>query len=194
MQLREVNNYIHDRVLQTITTIQNTADDAKTVRKLARNLELELREWISGKNTKVDESISKQLEMIIRSVEEEFDESIEYVSTGDISPNILGDDKTRAILNACTQALINALSHGKPPYNVMLSAKQSKIEIFIRDHGDGFDIKSIPDLHYGVKESIIQRIKDVGGEVKIRSEIKTDNLADIDTKNFGTEVSICIKL
>ena len=43
------------------------------------------------------------------------------------------------------------------------------VEVFVRDHGDGFDVDAIPANRLGIRESIIGRIKRRGGTVEIVS-------------------------
>ena len=43
------------------------------------------------------------------------------------------------------------------------------MEVFVRDHGNGFDVNAIPANRLGIRESIIGRIKRRGGTVEIVS-------------------------
>ena len=43
------------------------------------------------------------------------------------------------------------------------------VEVFVRDHGEGFDMDSIPPDRLGIRESFIGRVKRRGGTVEIVS-------------------------
>ena len=95
------------------------------------------------------------------------------VTVGDAQPSA----QTDALLDATQQALINAVTHGGEPISVYCEAGDDMVEVFVRDHGEGFDIATIPANRLGIRESIIGRIKRRGGTVEIVSRPK-----------WGTEV------
>src|SRR5690606_26433978 len=49
-----------------------------------------------------------------------------------------------AVLLATREALLNAARHGSPPVTVYLEASEDRVEVFVRDRGEGFDIAAIP--------------------------------------------------
>ena len=51
------------------------------------------------------------------------------------------------------------------------------MDVYVRDHGEGFDVNAIPEGRLGIRESIIGRIKRRGGTVQIVSRT-----------HWGTEV------
>ena len=52
------------------------------------------------------------------------------------------------------------------------------VEAFVKDHGEGFDPGLIADDRHGVRDSIVGRMRRVGGEASIRSGAR------------GTEISL----
>ena len=64
---------------------------------------------------------------------------------------------------------VNAVTHGGEPVSVYCEAGDKLVEVFVRDHGDGFDVEAIPANRLGIRESIIGRIKRRGGTVEIVS-------------------------
>lgn len=157
--------HLHDGVLQTLALIQLHADDQQTVFSLARQQERELREWLYQERTTSDRSVNAGLKQIAAHVEDTHGKPIEVVTVGDARPSA----QTDALLDATQQALVNAVTHGGEPVSVYCEAGDKLVEVFVRDHGDGFDVEAIPANRLGIRESIIGRIKRRGGTVEIVS-------------------------
>ena len=94
---------------------------------------------------------------------------------GDARPSA----QTDALLDAARQALVNAATHGGEPISVYCEASGGTVEVFVRDHGNGFDVHTIPEDRLGIRESIVGRIKRRGGTVEIVSR-----------PHWGTEVAM----
>lgn len=169
----DMTAHLHDGVLQTLALIQLHADDQQTVFSLARQQERELREWLYQEHTTSDRSVNAGLKQIAAQVEDTHGKPIEVVTVGDAQPS----SQTDALLDATQQALINAVTHGDEPISVYCEASDKLVEVFVRDHGDGFDINAVPASRLGLRESIIGRVKRRGGTVEIVSR-----------PNWGTEV------
>lgn len=169
----DMTAHLHDGVLQTLALIQLHAGEAQTVFTLARSQERELREWLYQERSTSDRSIKAGLKLITAQVEDDHGKPIEVVTVGDAQPSA----QTDALLDATRQALVNAVTHGAEPISVYCEVHDGTVEIFVRDHGNGFDIHAIPQSRLGIKESIIGRIQRRGGTVEIVSR-----------KGWGTEV------
>jgi signal transduction histidine kinase len=78
-------------------------------------------------------------------------------------------DVEDALVGATREALLNVLKHAGVSHAVVHAADlQGGVEIVVRDHGSGFEIDA--GLRgFGLKESIRQRMHEVGGEVEITS-------------------------
>ena len=161
----DMTAHLHDGVLQTLALIQLHADDQQTVFSLARQQERELREWLYQERTTSDRSVNAGLKQIAAHVEDTHGKPIEVVTVGDARPSA----QTDALLDATQQALVNAVTHGGEPVSVYCEAGDKLVEVFVRDHGDGFDVDAIPANRLGIRESIIGRIKRRGGTVEIVS-------------------------
>lgn len=161
----DMTAHLHDGVLQTLALIQLHSEEAATVFTLARQQERELREWLYQERTTSDRSVSAGLKDIAAQVEDEHGRPVEVVTVGDARPSA----QTDALLDATRQALINAVTHGGEPVSVYCEAGDTQVEVFVRDHGDGFDTKAIPEGRLGIRESIIGRIRRRGGTVEIVS-------------------------
>lgn len=149
----DMTAHLHDGVLQTLALIQLHADDQQTVFSLARQQERELREWLYQERTTSDRSVNAGLKQIAAHVEDTHGKPIEVVTVGDARPSA----QTDALLDATQQALVNAVTHGGEPVSVYCEAGDKLVEVFVRDHGDGFDVDAIPANRPGIRESIIGR-------------------------------------
>jgi signal transduction histidine kinase len=117
--------------------------------------------------------VSRGLRDIAAQVEDEHGKPIEVVTVGDALPSA----QTDALLDASRQALVNAAMHGGEPISVYCEAGNGTVEVFVRDHGAGFDVDAVPANRLGIKESIVGRVTRRGGTVEIVSK-----------PNWGTEV------
>lgn len=161
----DMTAHLHDGVLQTLALIQLHSENPSTVFTLARGQERELREWLYQERSTSDRSVSAGLKQIAAEVEDEHGKPIEVVTVGDAHPSA----QTDALLDATRQALVNAVTHGSEPVSLYCEATDTTVEVFVRDHGEGFDIDAIPPDRLGIRESIIGRIKRRGGTVEIVS-------------------------
>jgi len=101
---------------------------------------------------------------------------IELVVTGDRTLDAGGT----ALVRALREALLNAVRHGAPPVSVYVEVGPGVVEAFVRDHGPGFDLAEVPQDRFGVRESILGRMRRHGGSAAIRR------------LEHGTEVSITL--
>ena len=133
---------------------------------MARAQERELREWLYDDRPAPGTSVAAALREIVAEVEDSRSGpsgdpvAIESVVVGDRVP----DADTEALLQATREALVNAVVHGRPPVSLYLEVGPSQVEVFVRDHGDGFDLDEVASDRFGVRESIIGRVRRRGGD------------------------------
>lgn len=60
--------------------------------------------------------------------------------------------------------------HGRPPVSLYLEVGDEAVEVFVRDHGEGFDIDAVPADRFGVRESILGRVRRRGGTASVTSK------------------------
>lgn len=173
----DIAAHLHDSVLQTLALIRSRADQPDDVARLARAQERELREWLYDDRTTPGTSLAAELRGVVAEVEDGRGVPIETVVVGDRVP----DAGTESLLQATREALVNAVVHGKPPVSLYLEVGADQVEVFVRDHGEGFEMEAVPADRFGVRESIIGRIRRRGGTVTVRS-----------TPDRGTEVHLCL--
>lgn len=175
----DMTAHLHDGVLQTLALVQLHADEPQTVLALARSQERDLRNWLYQDRTPSDRSVGAGLKQIAAHVEDESGKPVEVVIVGDAQPSA----QTDALLDATRQALVNAVTHGEEPISVYCESGREKVEVFVRDHGPGFNLDEIPPDRLGIKESIIGRVRRRGGTVEIVSR-----------SGWGTEVRMHMPL
>jgi signal transduction histidine kinase len=175
----DMTAHLHDGVLQTLALIQLHADDSVAVSTLARSQERSLRDWLYQDRTPADRSVSSGIRDIAAAIEVEQGKAIEVVTVSDAQPS----PQSEALLDATRQALHNAAKHGGGAISVYSEAHDGVIEVFVRDHGEGFDVQAIPEDRLGIRESIIGRLRRKGGSVDIVSR-----------PGWGTEVRMRMPL
>jgi signal transduction histidine kinase/phage shock protein PspC (stress-responsive transcriptional regulator) len=181
----DIAAHLHDSVLQTLALIRARADEPTEVARMARAQERELREWLYDDRPAPGTSVAAALRAIVAEIEDSRSGPggeavvIDLVVVGDRAP----DAATEALLQATREALVNAVVHGRAPVSLYLEVGPEVIEVFVRDRGDGFDLESIPPDRFGVRESIIGRVRRRGGSASVQS--KDGN---------GTEVHLSVPL
>lgn len=183
---------LHDSVLQTLALIQLNAHDSKKVAALAHAQERDLREWLYGESDAAPtdeahqpgssdekETFVAALKRIVAEVEDSSQSSIEVVTVGDTPAT----NRLNPILAAAREAMRNATHHGNPPVTVYEEASPHLLQVFVRDHGEGFDADRLPTGRMGVSESIVGRMRQAGGTADIVSR-----------PEWGTEVRLSMPL
>ncbi|MHB1065488.1 MAG: ATP-binding protein, partial [Georgenia sp.] len=131
----DIAAHLHDSVLQTLSMIRSRAGDNEEVSRLARAQERELRDWLYTDRPAPGTSTADALREIAAEVEDLRGVPVEVVTAGDVEP-----DETTPVLGAATrEALANAVVHGRPPVTVYVEVTAEQVEVFVRDHGEGFD-------------------------------------------------------
>ncbi len=162
----EMAAHLHDSVLQTLALMQRT-DDPRRMATLARAQERELRTWLYGRGQVTGADVlSTSLEAAAARVERDHDVVVEVVTVGDAAL----DDRTRAVVGAATEAMVNAAKHsGEPRVSVYLEVDEGTAEVWVTDQGKGFDRLLVPDDRRGISESIIARMSRNGGLAEVNS-------------------------
>jgi signal transduction histidine kinase len=162
----EVAAHLHDSVLQTLALIQRS-DDSQRMAMLARHQETELRDWLYG-IAPLDgvDLVSTALKQAAARVESDFQIPIDVVTVGDVAV----DDRTRALVLASAEAMVNAAKHaGVDRISLYLEVQDEEVQVYVTDQGQGFDIGGVPSDRKGISDSIRARMEKVGGEVAIDS-------------------------
>jgi signal transduction histidine kinase len=163
----EVAAHVHDSVLHTLTLIQRHVDDPRTVTRLARAQERELRGWLYRPSAQeAESSMTVALEEVAAEVEDAHGVAIEVVVVGDCPL----DDRLAAVRDAAREALVNAAKYA-PDAAISLYAEvePEQVTVFVRDRGPGFDPDAVPDDRLGLRQSVVGRMSRHGGTSAVRS-------------------------
>jgi signal transduction histidine kinase len=164
----EVAAHLHDSVLQTLALVQKRAGDPREVAALARRQERELRTWLAGgpAHEAGERWLAAELEAAAQEVEEAHGVPIDVVAVGDAELDRDGE----ALVAAAREAMLNAAKFaGGAPVAVYAEASATRLEVFVRDRGPGFDPVTVPADRRGVRESIVGRMERHGGRAAIHA-------------------------
>lgn len=181
----DIAAHLHDSVLQTLALIRARSDDPGEVARMARAQERELREWLYDDRPAPGTSLAAALRDVVAEVEDSRSGpggepvAVDAVVVGDRVP----DEDTAALLQATREALVNAVVHGRPPVSLYLEVGPREVEVFVKDRGDGFDPEAISPDRFGVRESIMGRVRRRGGTATVTSRA-----------GQGTEVHLAMPL
>src|SRR5215207_7399617 len=157
--------HLHDSVLQTLALIQRHADDPKAVSQLARRQERELRSWLYEEELP-ETTLRAALTAAAAEVEDERGVPVDVFVVGDCDTS----DQVQALVRAVREALVNAAKHsGADKIDVYAEVDDERVEVFVRDRGQGFDLDGVGEDRMGVKGSILDRMERHGGKASIRS-------------------------
>ena len=178
-----VATHIHDSVLQTLTLIERVASSESDVIRLARAQERELRQWLFnpdsvGISGPTDDSFASLLGAVENDVENDYGVKVQLVVVGDCP----SDEKTRLLVAAGREAAINSAKWSTAStITIFGEVETTKISLFVRDTGQGFDPDNVASDRQGIALSIKQRMTQIGGGTLIRS-----------TLGHGTEVELVL--
>jgi signal transduction histidine kinase len=173
--------HVHDSVLQTLALLRARAGDPAAVRRLARQQERDLRDWLYGTGSTAGRSetdpvgFTRRLRVSCAEVEDDFGVGVDVVTVGDAALDEAAagapdDDRVTALLGAMREAVVNAAKHsGEDTVSVYAEGEPEQVSIWIRDRGKGFDPDTVPEDRRGLRDSIRDRMQRAGGTVQIRT-------------------------
>jgi signal transduction histidine kinase len=175
-QRAEIAAHLHDSVLQTLALIQNRAGASSEVARIARAQERELRDWLYAGSEAPASDLATDLRDFAAALEVDHPVHIDVVAVGE--PVQRG---TAELAAAAREAMLNAARHAGGEISVYVESRAGAVDVFVRDRGPGFDVDALPDGRFGVRESIIGRMKRAGGHAAV---------TPLDT---GTEIHLSIE-
>lgn len=180
-QRRQNARLLHDTVLATLTLLAHSgvgvkpealraqaADDARLLRQLRLGT-------APGDNAPVgpgapaspDEAV---LGTTLESVKQRFGRMGLQVSWHGTGQVLLPSDVLDAFLLALAECLENVRRHsGVTNAHVTITEDDATVRAMVTDNGVGFDIQDVDDAKLGFKESVVARLRDVGGNARLFS-------------------------
>lgn len=178
----DVARLLHDTVLQTLALVERrTADSDPDLARTAREADRELRRFLFGGAGRTDDSMESRVRSAVDRASGLHDATNVSISIGVLDNDRAAPDNVQVEFAAAIgEAVANALEHAACEHIVIFVDVDDDGTIFasVRDDGRGFDVAQLRDGH-GVDESIVARVRDIGG----RSEI-------VSTPGGGTEVRL----
>lgn len=162
-QRAEMAAHLHDSVLQTLALIQNRAGASSEVARLARAQERELRSWLYDGDAPADSDLPTDLRDYAGALELDYPVRIDVVSAGSSDERASGE-----VAAAAREAMLNAARHSGGEISVYIEGAAESVDVFVRDRGPGFDPDAVPADRLGVRESILGRMRRIGGAAMIR--------------------------
>lgn len=163
-QRSEMAAHLHDSVLQTLALIQNRAGASSEVARLARAQERELRAWLYDGDSPADSDLPTDLRDYAGALELDYPVRIDVVSAGTSEERASGE-----VAAAAREAMLNAARHAGGEISVYIEGAADAVDVFVRDRGPGFDPDDLPGDRLGVRQSIVGRMRRIGGSATIRA-------------------------
>ncbi len=162
----DVAAHLHDSVLQTLALIQKNPGDPAAVARLARSQERDLRAWLFAGEDLDGRTVASALRALAAQVEDHHGVVVDVVTVGDRDL----DEALQPVVAAAREAVTNAARHGGTGrVDVFAEIGEADVEVFVRDRGPGFDPARSPEDRYGVRHSILDRMRRHGGTAEIVS-------------------------
>ena len=163
---------VHDSVLTTLLVASkaHTPEEVSLARASALEAMRKLDSGTTSTNsvsTVTQVSFFESLRKKIQEVYPDFEVGLSQTNDSEL-PELVSEALTEAVL----QAVDNSTKHGggASKRNVSLQGQGKGLKIVISDSGKGFRPSKVPKDRLGIRLSIIERVKSVGGRVFIRSE------------------------
>lgn len=166
---------LHDGVLQTLAVVQRRSDDPTLV-DLARDQELQLRQFIDGAGPTVDDpaagdpvtGLVASLRTALLQAERRTGVRCELVVVDDVE--WVGPEAVVALCGAVAEAVTNADKHGGASRVVVcVDEINGGARCSVTDDGAGFDPGTATE-GVGLARSIRGRLAEVGGSVEVESQ------------------------
>lgn len=181
-QRRQGARLLHDTVLATLTLLahsgrgvaasalqQQAADDARLLRQLRLGASPVPQSSGTYNLEQVEESI---LGTTLESVKQRFGRiglEVSWHGTGQV---LLPSHVLDAFLLALAECLENVRRHaGVTDAHVTITDDETTVRAMVTDAGVGFDLKDIDAARLGFKDSVVGRLKEVGGNARLFSSL-----------------------
>ena len=179
-QRRQGARLLHDTVLATLTLLahsgvgvapsalqQQAGEDARLLRQLRLGASPVPRSSGSYTLEPVEET---PLGTTLESVKQRFGRmglEVTWHGTGQV---LLPSDVLDAFLLALAECLENVRRHaGVTDAHVTITDDEATVRAMVTDAGVGFDLRDIDEARLGFKESVVARLKEVGGNARLFS-------------------------
>jgi signal transduction histidine kinase len=186
-QRRQSARLLHDTVLATLTLLAHSgvgvkpdalrdqaADDARLLRQLRLGSNPtpppEGEPFVSTETSPIPVMDEPVLGTTLESVQQRFSRMGLQVSWHGTGQVLLPSEVLDAFLLALAECLENVRRHsGVTEAHVTITEDETIVRALVTDSGVGFDINNIDDAKLGFTESVVARLRDVGGNARLFS-------------------------
>ncbi|MBX3194539.1 MAG: histidine kinase [Schumannella sp.] len=186
-QRRQSARLLHDTVLATLTLLahsgvgvkpgalrEQAGDDARLLRQLrlgsAPVTPPEGEDLVSTQTSPLPVMEEPVLGTTLESVQQRFSRMGLQVSWHGTGQVLLPSEVLDAFLLALAECLENVRRHsGVTEAHVTITEDETIVRALVTDSGVGFDINDIDDAKLGFTESVVARLRDVGGNARLFS-------------------------
>jgi signal transduction histidine kinase len=186
-QRRQSARLLHDTVLATLTLLAHSGvgvkpdalrDQAGDDARLLRQLRLgsnpipppEGQPFVSTATSPIPVMDELVLGTTLESVQQRFSRMGLHVSWHGTGQVLLPSEVLDAFLLALAECLENVRRHsGVTEAHVTITEDETIVRALVTDSGVGFDINDIDDAKLGFSESVVARLRDVGGNARLFS-------------------------
>jgi signal transduction histidine kinase len=186
-QRRQSARLLHDTVLATLTLLAHSGvgvkpdalrDQASDDARLLRQLRLgsnplppaEGEPFVSTATSPIPVMEEPVLGTTLESVQQRFSRMGLQVSWHGTGQVLLPSEVLDAFLLALAECLENVRRHsGVTEAHVTITEDETIVRALVTDSGVGFDINNIDDAKLGFTESVVARLRDVGGNARLFS-------------------------
>ncbi|MEP6843035.1 MAG: ATP-binding protein [Pseudolysinimonas sp.] len=182
-QRRQGARLLHDTVLATLTLLahsgvgvtpealqQQAGDDAKLLRQLRLGTNPPNGTFVGTATSPIQVIQEPVLGTTLESVKQRFGRMGLQVSWHGTGQVLLPSHVLDAFLLALAECLENVRRHsGVTEAHVTITEDSSMVRAMVTDAGVGFDIADIDEAKLGFTESVVARLRDVGGNARLFS-------------------------
>ncbi len=181
---------LHDTALNDLAAISGSSVGAmKNILRSRINADLEMlvgQDWLGDfADAASDDSAGDDDGVLSAAIAETRALGIDVTVSGSLaSLDRLPSNAARAVSLAVRQCLVNVHKHAKTAQaEVVISSSPTEVSVMVVDGGTGFDLDSVGESRLGLRQSVIERVHDVGGVAHVWS-----------TPGHGTSVFIAVPI
>jgi signal transduction histidine kinase len=204
-QRRQSARLLHDTVLATLTLLahsgvgvkpdalrEQAGDDARLLRQLRLGSNptppVEGKPFVSTATSPLPVMDEPVLGTTLESVQQRFSRMGLQVSWHGTGQVLLPSEVLDAFLLALAECLENVRRHsGVTEAHVTITEDATIVRALVTDSGVGFDINDIDDAKLGFTESVVARLRDVGGNARLFSAPGSGTTVVLEVPRNGDE-------
>ncbi|HXR44817.1 MAG TPA: ATP-binding protein, partial [Pseudolysinimonas sp.] len=202
-QRRQGARLLHDTVLATLTLLahsgvgvtpealrQQAGDDARLLRQLRLGTSSTGPEVVGTATSPIPVVDEPVLGTTLESVKQRFGRMGLQVSWHGTGQVLLPSEVLDAFLLALAECLENVRRHsGVTEAHVTITEDETIVRALVTDAGVGFDIDDIDDAKLGFTESVVGRLREVGGNARLFSAPGSGTTVVLEVPRVGQEAA-----